>query len=160
MSFSLAAISIALIVCGGLVSGLLFAFSNFVMRALTLEPSDAAMRTMQRINLEIINPLFLVVFIGSALLSVLLVYLVVSSQLCSGQWWLLFGGVLYLLGPIGITIGFNVPLNNRLATTPASEADVAWPQYVVRWLRWNHRRTWLGAVSLCALSVGLYQLEC
>ena len=52
-------LAIAAIVGGGLVTGLLFAFSLVVMRALLELPAEAGMTTMQRINLLIVRPLFL-----------------------------------------------------------------------------------------------------
>jgi len=46
----------------GLVTGLLFAFSNFVLQSLADLPDDKGMFAMQRINERIINPLFLLLF--------------------------------------------------------------------------------------------------
>ena len=56
----------------GMIGGLLFAFSNFMMRALAQQPPENGIRTMQTINITIINPLFFLVFLGTALASVIL----------------------------------------------------------------------------------------
>jgi uncharacterized membrane protein len=151
----LQALAIAAIVGGGLVSGLLFAFSVVVMRALLELPAEDGMTTMQRINRLIIRPLFLLPFLGTALLCVAL--------LAGALWWrggagsiaLAAGALAYLLGPLGVTMGFSVPLNNRLAHTDLREAQVLWPRYVQDWLRWNHVRSVLGALSLALLALGL-----
>lgn len=148
-------IAIAAIVGGALVSGVLFAFSLVVMRALLELPAEAGMTTMQRINLLIVRPLFLLPFLGTALLCVAL--------LAGALWWhggpasiaLMVGALAYLLGPLGVTMGFNVPLNQRLARTDLREATVLWPRYVHDWLRWNHVRTALGAMSLALLALAL-----
>jgi uncharacterized membrane protein len=51
----------------------------------------------------------------------------------------------------------NVPLNNRLANTPSNQAVTGWPKYASAWLRWNHVRTALGALTTVILCMGLVQ---
>jgi uncharacterized membrane protein len=62
---------------------------------------------------------------------------------------LLAGSLLYIVGTILVTIVFNVPLNNRLASvTPGSaEGAAVWTRYLSAWTAWNHVRT---AASLAA----------
>ncbi|RYG61928.1 hypothetical protein EON80_23575, partial [bacterium] len=56
-------------VCGcGLMAGLFFVFSVAVMRALGALPPEKGMAAMQSINVSILNPIFLIVFMGTALL--------------------------------------------------------------------------------------------
>jgi uncharacterized membrane protein len=98
---------VASIVGGGLVTGLLFAFSNFVMRALAQLPADKGMFAMQRINQTLLCS---IIAVQSALL-----------MHEPGRMWLLLGGITYLIGPFGITMLFNVPLNNLLDRTDVSE---------------------------------------
>ena len=47
--------------------GHFFAFSNSVMTALGKLPAEQGIATMQTINIVILNPLFLSVFIGTAI---------------------------------------------------------------------------------------------
>lgn len=61
------------IVGSGVVAGLLLAFSLVVMRALRALPPADGMRTMQRINVLILTPAFLVAFVGTAARCVALV---------------------------------------------------------------------------------------
>ena len=146
---------IATITGAALVTGLLFAFSNFVMRALADVPSDNGMEVMQRINVRIINPVFFLLFFGTPILCLIVG---VNSALTldgSGDYLLIAGSVLYLLGPFGVTLLFNVPLNNRLAETKTTDAEQEWNDYQVRWQRWNHLRTYIGVVSIILLSAGL-----
>ncbi len=146
---------IATIVGTGLVSGLLFAFSVVVMRALLQLAPEQGMLAMQRINVLIVNPLFITVFVGSAALCLAVLVVSWRGVPSSGALWLLCGAGAYLLGPLGVTIAFNVPLNNRLAALTAEQAAQAWPRWARTWLRWNHARTALGVLATVLLTVGL-----
>jgi uncharacterized membrane protein len=146
---------IAAIVGSGLVSGLLFAFSVVIMRALMQLLPEIAMQAMQRMNVVIINPMFLLVFLGTAVLCLAVAAIALFGEQHLGSRWLLAGSVACLLGPVGITLMFNIPLNNQLASTPANEAQSEWPKYASAWLRWNHVRTALGALGMVFLCIGL-----
>ncbi|MCC5860078.1 MAG: DUF1772 domain-containing protein [Ectothiorhodospiraceae bacterium] len=139
------AIAVAVLLCigAGTVGGVFFAFSTFVMTALSARPPAHGIGAMQQINRAVLNPMFLGVFLGSALLSVAAVVLAVITWSWAGAPFLLAAGVLYLLGSFAVTIGFNVPRNERLARLDAgsAEADAYWPAYVLEWTRWNHVRT-------------------
>ena len=50
----------------GLIAGLFFAFSIAVMQALARLPAAGGIAAMQSINSAILNPLFLAVFLGTA----------------------------------------------------------------------------------------------
>jgi uncharacterized membrane protein len=149
------AVIIVLAITGaGMVTGLLFAFSNFVMRALADLPNDKGMFTMQRVNEKIINPVFLVLFSGTPVLCSLIAIRSVLQFDVPGSLYLLAGALAYLIGPFGITVLFNVPLNNQLARVGLSEADHVWPLYLKRWQRWNHVRTYIGVLSVLLLAAG------
>ncbi|MDJ0740630.1 MAG: DUF1772 domain-containing protein [Gammaproteobacteria bacterium] len=143
------------VTAAGIVTGLLFAFSNFALRALADLPDAHGMFAMQQINARIQNPLFLVLFLGTPLLCVAIAVLTAGSLAAPGRLALFAGAVAYLVGPFGITVLFNVPLNNRLANTSADDAARAWPAYRRQWQRWNHIRTALGVLSLLLLAGGL-----
>ena len=141
----------------GLMAGLLFTFSNFVMKALAHLPPAQGIAAMQSINVAIINPLFMVAFLGTALGCVALA---VSSLL---RWnepsavYLLFGSLLYLIGTIMVTVVINVPWNDKLAAVEADTADGAslWLRYVVAWTAWNHVRTVAAITAAASLTFGL-----
>jgi uncharacterized membrane protein len=142
----------------GLMAGLLFAFSNFVMNALTRMPPPYGMSAMQLINVTIINPLFFLVFMGTAVASIVLLIHGALHWSDPGMKWVVAGSVLYLLGVIGVTLMFNVPLNNALAQAQPAVDDSTgtWMRYVEQWLRWNDLRTLLAILSLSSFLVGLY----
>ena len=67
------ALTLAAVVGAGLVGGVFFAFSNFVMRALgRLRPSEGA-AAMQSINITVITPTFMTALFGTGLVSLVLI---------------------------------------------------------------------------------------
>jgi uncharacterized membrane protein len=50
----------------GLVAGIFFAFSSFVMKALDRLPPAQGIAAMQSINVAVLNPWFLGAFLGTA----------------------------------------------------------------------------------------------
>ena len=50
------------------IGGVFFAFSTFVMRALGQLPPTQGVAAMQRINVVVLNPVFLGIFVGTAVL--------------------------------------------------------------------------------------------
>jgi uncharacterized membrane protein len=127
----------------GLMAGLFFAFSTSVMAALGRIPPAAGISAMQSINVTIINPVFFVVFFGTAVLSVLLAVAALVGWAEGRSASLLAGSLLYLAGCMLVTMVFNVPLNNALAAVSATGADGAsvWARYLSTWTMWNHVRT-------------------
>ena len=143
----------------GLMGGLLFAFSNFVMKALLQQPPASAVRTMQAINVAIVNPLFLAIFLGTALATAILAVTALLRLSTPGMPLLLAGSALFLLGAFGVTMIFNVPLNNALATQDPETAAVAqfWATYVSRWMVWNHVRTVASLAAAACLILAIHQ---
>lgn len=131
-----------------LMAGTFFAFSVFIMPALKRLPAPQAIAAMQSINIAVINPLFMLVFMGTALLSLVLA---LTGWKQPGAAWLLAGCALYLVGTFGVTVAGNVPLNDTLAPLKpnAPDAATAWAAYYSAWMMWNHART-LAALSACA----------
>lgn len=143
----LSALAIASSVTSALVGGVFFAFSVFVMRALATLPAAQGVQAMQRINIAVINALFLGAFFGAALLLCAAAFAARDEP--SSFAWLLTSLLLYLIGSVGVTIAFNVPRNNRLASLEPASAQAAdyWQVYLREWVAWNHVRC---AASLLA----------
>lgn len=142
----------------GLMAGLFFTFSTFAMSAFGRLPPAQGIAAMQSINIVILNPLFFAVFFGTAALCLVVAILAVVRWQDPGTAWLLAGAALYLVGSILVTIVFNVPLNNALATVdPASEEGARmWASYLTDWTAWNHVRTVACIAAAAALTVALY----
>jgi len=127
----------------GLMAGLFATFSVVVMPALRRRPAAEGMAAMQAINVVIVNPLFLVVFLGTALASVVVVIGAIIDPARPGAIAAAAGGVLYLVGSIVVTAVANVPRNNALAAADPAASDGAelWSRYLREWTGWNHVRT-------------------
>jgi uncharacterized membrane protein len=142
----------------GLVAGVFFAFSTFVMNALARRPSAEGIAAMQSINITVINPLFMTAFLGTAAACF---FLAISSLLRwnqPGAAYLLVGSLLYLVGTLGVTMVCNVPLNDALAIAKPESTDGAnlWTSYLTDWTLWNHVRTAaaLAAAALFTIALG------
>ncbi len=127
----------------GLMAGMFFAFSTFVMRALARQPAAHGIAAMQSINVTVVNPWFLGVFFGTAATCGVLALGSLALWPAQGAWLLLTGSALYFLGTFMVTIVCNVPWNNRLAAADAASAagQALWASYLSRWTAWNHVRT-------------------
>jgi uncharacterized membrane protein len=127
----------------GLMAGVFFAFSNSVMKALARLQPPQGIAAMQSINVTILNPLFFVVFLGTAATSILLAVSLLWRWQQPGAVYLLAGSLLYLVGAIVVTVVLNVPMNEGLATVEPASAEAAklWARYLTSWTNWNHVRT-------------------
>ncbi|WP_050419687.1 DUF1772 domain-containing protein [Bradyrhizobium tropiciagri] len=127
----------------GVLAGLYFAFSTFVMSALGRVDQAAGISAMNAINVDIVRSLFMPIFLGTTLSCALLVVLGALRWQEPGAVAMICGGGLYILGMFVVTAVFNVPLNDQLAATdPASTAAApVWARYLTDWTFWNHVRT-------------------
>lgn len=141
----------------GLVAGVFFAFSTFVMSALARLQPTQGIAAMQSINITAINPLFMTALFGTAGACV---FLAISSLLKwhqPGAAYLLVGSLLYLVGTVGVTIAFNVPLNEALARVEPGSTDGAnlWASYLANWTTWNHIRTVAALAAAASFTIAL-----
>jgi len=141
------------------IGGVFYGFSTFVMQALARLPVPEGIRAMQAINVTVINPLFLGIFIGTALL---LCGLGIVAILNPGQpvaIYVIAGAALYVLGCFAVTMVCNVPLNNAIAAADPASADGAavWARYLRDWVFWNHVRTAASLVGAVVLVLGWSQ---
>jgi uncharacterized membrane protein len=141
----------------GMIAGVFFAFSVFVMKALARLPLAQGVAAMQSINVCAVTPLFMTALFGTAAACVLLAVSTVFVWYQPGAGYVLIGSLFYLLGTIVVTIVFNVPRNNALAAVNPGSADGArlWTDYVSSWTAWNHVRTIAAVAAAALLTVGL-----
>jgi uncharacterized membrane protein len=144
----------------GLIAGLFCTFSVFMMKALDRLPPAQGIAAMQSINKTIVNPLFMLAFMGTAAAcAVLGVVALFRLDRPEGKW-LLAGSLLYLVGCIMLTGGYHIPRNDKLDTFDPTTAEAAryWATYLKEWTFWNHARS-LSAIGatvsfIMALRVG------
>jgi uncharacterized membrane protein len=142
-----------------LIGGIFFAFSSFVMKALARVPSAEGIAAMQSINLVVLNPSFLGVFMGTAALSLLVAVLAVTSWETPSALWIVAGALLYLVGTFLLTGLGNVPLNNQLAAVQAEDSAAIriWEHYLDRWTFLNSVRTVAALSAALLFTIGLIQ---
>jgi uncharacterized membrane protein len=141
----------------GVMTGFFFAFSMCVMTALGRQPPAAGISAMQSINVVVLNPWFFAAFFGTAATCIILVIFAVVRWTEPGAAFLLVGSLAYLIGSIGVTIVFNVPLNNRLAAVSpdSSEGAALWSRYLSDWTAWNHVRMAACLAAAAAFTLAL-----
>ena len=124
----------------GLIAGLYFSFSTFIMTAFARIPQEQGISAMHSINLTIVRSLFLPLFFGTALASLLLAGLALFHWGEPGTLAMLSGSGIYFVGMFLCTMFFNVPLNNLLAAVDPDSAEAAplWSRYLKDWTAWNH----------------------
>ena len=143
----------------GLIAGVFFAFSTFVMKALAQQPPAQGIATMQSINITVINPWFMTAFLGTSVVCLVLIVCSLFQWQQPSAAYLLVGGLFYLIGSFGVTIVFNVPLNDALAIAKANTTEGAnlWAKYLTNWTFWNHVRMIAAfvAAALFTLAIGI-----
>ncbi|KVD01338.1 hypothetical protein WI77_33705 [Burkholderia ubonensis] len=138
----------------GLMAGVYFAFSTFVMTSLGRLAPAAGVAAMNAINVDIVRSLFMPVFLGTTLASLALAILALLNRSEPGAIWIVAGGAIYVLGMFVVTMVFNVPLNDALSATDASSAEggAFWARYLRDWTVWNHART-VASAAACGLFI-------
>jgi uncharacterized membrane protein len=139
----------------GVVGGVFFAFSSFVMKALAQLPASQGVAAMQRINVVVVNLWFMAAFLGTAALSVAVCALAWwAGEAAPHAWPLWRAALFYLVGTLLVTVAINVPMNDRLARMEISSPQAAayWPEYLRRWGFWNHVRG-VAAMAACVMAM-------
>ncbi|MFK7989473.1 MAG: DUF1772 domain-containing protein [Sandaracinaceae bacterium] len=150
--------SLAAVSCG-VMAGVYFAFSAFVMRSLDVLPREQGVAAMQSINEVILTSGFMPLFAGTTALAVGLGVFGLASWSEPGSGVMLAAAIVYALGMFLCTAAFNVPLNDALAALDPASADASrlFDHYVDRWTLWNHVRTFasVAASGLFGLAVAM-----
>lgn len=140
----------------GLVAGVFFAFSSFVMPALGRVAAPTGILAMQAINRAALSKAFLSAFVGTAVLCGLLGLLSLGQLGEARARFRLAAGGVYLVGTFVLTMVVHVPRNEALERVdPASSAAAAqWLTYLAEWTTWNHVRGAAAWVALLLLLLG------
>ncbi len=133
----------------GLSAGLFATFSYAVMPGLRRTDDDAFVSAMRGINVAIINPLFALVFVGSAAAT--------TASLVVGwdeptRAWVAAGLAAYVVGGFVVTGAVNVPLNDALESGVDDPRQLR-RSFESRWVAWNHVRSVLTSAAFVCLVV-------
>lgn len=137
-----------------LVAGVFQSFSDFVMRGLVMAAPASGAQSMQMINRTVFRSVFIVLLLGLGPASLALAIYAGIALTGEGATWLIAAAAIYLPSVILVTMGGNVPMNERLdgMDHTAEETSAYWRTYGRVWTRWNHIRT-LGSAgaAICYL---------
>ena len=141
-----------------LVGGVFLAFSDFIMRSLALTGGNGGVEAMQVINREVFRWVFMALFLGMAAVSLLIA--IYSGIFIGGGpgTLMMVASLVYFIGCFGVTVFFNVPMNEALAGMDFSQdatRDYWTDIYLPRWTFWNTIRTLACGISAALLLFGL-----
>ena len=142
------------IIAFALVGGVFLAFSDFIMRSLGTAKSPSGIEVMQVINREVFNWVFMTLFLGMAAVCVVIIGYAYVKLAGPVVVLIVLAAGLYLVGVFGVTVVFNVPLNNQLEGmdfTSEAALDFWKRRYLPDWTLWNSIRTFASV-----LAAGLY----
>ncbi|WP_063042782.1 anthrone oxygenase family protein [Nocardia pseudovaccinii] len=143
----------------GLIAGVFYAYAISVMPALNRTDDRVLIDVMQKINVVIINPWFMLGFLGTVGFTLLAAALHLGKEHRTTLIWL---GVALALNVIAfaVTSGLNVPLNDQLAAAgdPAQIGDLAKVRadFESAWVRWNILRAILHTLAFLVLTGALF----
>lgn len=143
----------------GLIAGVFFAFSSFMMPALARLPPAEGIAAMQSINVVVLNRSFLSVFVGTAGACLILTVVSTLSWSEAGSKLRIAASALYLIGTFLCTMTRNVPLNDALERVSPETAMAAemWSRYVPAWTTWNTVRTVAALASAALFTLALVE---
>lgn len=141
VKFAQAASLIVAILTTGLTAGLFFSFAVAVMPALAASSDRTYVEAMRKINIVIINPLFLSCFLGALFFGFLALVSHLPKDGRQALPWIIAGVVLYVV-VLAVTAGANIPLNNELEKLgQAGDVAAARQHFEKAWVAWNIVRT-------------------
>lgn len=137
------------VIAFALVAGVFLTFSDFVMRSLAATQAAGGIEAMQHINRKVFRTLFMVLLIGMAIVSPLMAVAAFWQVSGPASAWIIAAAVTYVIGTFGVTVVFNVPMNERLDRMAHDSAVAAayWNRYVPAWSFWNTVRTLASAAA-------------
>ena len=143
----------------GVLAGLYFIFSFCVMDALNAQPPAVAIATMNTINLLIVDPPFMLFFMGTPLICAWLLRScfkegigVTLENKCTAA-----GSLVLCLAEFLLTLFVHIPKNDALAAyTLGSGSDLSiWASYYTTWTPWNHVRMLASMATVVLFSSAL-----
>jgi uncharacterized membrane protein len=149
------ALTIVCAIGSGLLAGVFFAFSTFVIPALRRISPSTGSAAMQSINRQApASPLLMVALVGIATTSVVLGIVAVARWGSAAATLALLGAILAIV-PLAVTAAYHVPHNDAFGLLDPSEPGIAgaWRHYLAGWVPWNHLRTVTGLAGAVLLTL-------
>ena len=141
---------VAALVAAGLIAGLFYAYACSVMPGIGRGDDRTFVEAMRGINIAIINPVFMLTFLGAPLLAGVAVFFTLGSR--SLPW--VIAGFVFLAAMIVITGVVNIPLNNALDSGGDDYAAVR-AKFEAVWVRWNIVRALVSTAGFGCLAAAV-----
>ncbi|WP_257670862.1 anthrone oxygenase family protein [Parapedobacter tibetensis] len=144
----------------GLVAGLFYGYQCSVINGLGALKNREYIAAFQNIDRVIQNPVFFASFLGCVVLLPLTTYTFYRTETASVMPYVLMATITYMIGVFGVTIFFNVPLNNTLGAFDIQSATDSQAQAVrlgfeKAWNKWHLIRTLAAIASFMMLIIPL-----
>ena len=152
--------ALATAAASGVLGGVLFGFSSFVMPALRRLPAPQAVEVMQAVNRTAPRALGLPLVVSGPGTAAVAAWALTRPDVSGAARMLLVTGATTAVAAFAITAVYHVPRNDRLDTIDAKTeaAAAAWASFVPGWVSMNHARTALSLVSAGLVIAGAGQL--
>jgi len=133
-------------------AGIIFIFSNTIMPSLSAFDADIGINVMNKINVIIVNRLFLIAFMGGLISAYPAVVMLVNPNKFStpARCYAVATTLVFFFGEVMVTMKQNVPRNEVLKTIdPESKDGVSYweNEYLKGWVAWNTVRCIFSVIS-------------
>lgn len=151
------------VILEAMAAGIIFIFSNTIMRTFSKFDPDIIINVMNELNILIVNPLFVFVFFGGLISAYPTAVMMRNPDQFSkpARYYALASTLVFFFGEFLVTLTQNVPRNDALlAVDPESEEGVQYWQneFLGGWVAWNTARcvfsviaSVLGGLSLVSM---------
>ncbi|MBF6327098.1 DUF1772 domain-containing protein [Nocardia transvalensis] len=145
---------VAATITTGLLAGVYYAYASSVMLALRKVDDRTFVDVMNKINVVIVNPMFLLSFLGSVVLTGLAAALHLRADQRTVLWWILIALALNVVSLLITAVG-NIPLNNQLAEAGGGDFAALRQQFENPWVTLNILRAVAntGAIGFLAMAL-------
>lgn len=144
----------------GLLAGLFYGYQCSVINGLGRLNDKEYLLAFQSINKAILNPVFFLSFMGSLLILATSTFIFYKTGYTQILPYVVISLLIYAIGVFGITVAFNVPLNESLAsfdinTLSVNELKETRLQFESTWNKWHLIRTLASITSFICLIIPL-----
>ena len=143
----------------GLTAGLCFTWANAVTPGIGRLDDLGFLHAFQQMNRAILNPIFIIVFMGPFITHVANIFLFKSAH-PTVFFLVITAAILYIVGLVLMTVFGNVPLNEMLdkvdlLSASPEELKTLRDQFEVRWNQFHMIRTITTSLSFALLIISI-----
>merc|ERR1712038_662073 len=148
----LEAIILTSVILNSMAAGIIFIFSNTIMPSLATLDDDVGINIMNKFNVVIVNPLFLIAFFGGLISAypARIMWKQPDEFSKPARYYAVAMTLVFFFGEFMVTSLQNVPRNNALlAVDPESEEGANYweNQFLKGWVAWNTVRCIFSVIS-------------